>query len=154
MAQYAGIGVTDQYGQLGPTPQSTRDGTSPWVGWIAFAGTMLVMLGTFHVVEGIVALTKNSYFTVPSSGLMVAFNWTTWGWVQIIAGCIVVAAGVGVFRGWLWARIVGVGLAFLSALISLGFLAANPLWAILMIVFAVLVIMALTVHGSDLARGA
>jgi hypothetical protein len=85
---------------------------------------------------------------------MVSANYTAWGWVQIVAGGIVVAAGFGVLRGWLWARIIGVGLAFLSAMISLGFLAADPLWAILTITFSVLVILALTVHGSDLARGA
>jgi hypothetical protein len=109
---------------------------------------MLMMLGVFHVIEGIVALTKDNYFLVNSSGLVVTANFTTWGWVHIIAGCIVVAAGVGVLNGQMWARIVGVGVAFLSALISIGFLSAYPIWSVLMIALAVVVIMALTVHGS------
>jgi hypothetical protein len=36
-----------------------------------------------------------------------------------------------------------------SALVSVGFLAANPLWALIMIGLAVVVILALTVHGSE-----
>jgi hypothetical protein len=140
-----------QYAESRSTLPATDDrGMSGWVGWIAFASMMLMMLGVFHVIEGIVALTKDDYFLVRSSGLIVSANYTTWGWVQIIAGCVIVAAGVGILNGQMWARIVGVGLAFLSALISLGFLSAYPIWAILMIALAVVVIMALTVHGSDI----
>jgi len=123
---------------------------SGWVGWIAFAGMMLMMLGVFHIIEGIVALTKDDYFLVHSSGLIVTANYTTWGWVQILAGCVVVAAGAGVLQGQMWARIIGVAVAFASAVISLGFLSAYPIWSVLMILLAVVVIMALTVHGSDI----
>lgn len=142
MAQYAGTGSS--------TRTDEDRGMSAWVGWIAFAGMMLMMLGVFHVIEGIVALTKDSYFLVHSSGLIVTGSYTTWGWVQIVAGCIVVAAGAGVLQGQMWARIVGVGVAFLSAVISLGFLSAYPIWSVLMIALAVVAIMALTVHGSDI----
>jgi len=111
---------------------------------------MLMMLGVFHIIEGIVALTKDDYFLVHSSGLIVTANYTTWGWVQILAGCVVVAAGAGVLQGQMWARIIGVAVAFASAVISLGFLSAYPIWSVLMILLAVVVIMALTVHGSDI----
>lgn len=135
-------------------PLTTGEGQlSAWVGWIAFAAMALMMLGSFHVIEGIVALTKDNYFLVHRSGLIVNANYTTWGWVHIIAGCIVVAAGVGILNGRMWARLVGVGVAFLSALISLGFLSAYPIWSLLMIALAVVVIMALTVHGSELKVG-
>jgi tellurite resistance protein TehA-like permease len=89
---------------------------------------------------------------VRSSGQVVNVNYTTGGWVHIIVGCIVAAAGVGVLDGRIWARVIGVGVAFVSALISLGFLSAYPIWAILMIALAVVVIMALTVHGSAIKR--
>src|SRR3954452_16678451 len=98
MAQYTGTGST--------TRKADDSGMSAWVGWIAFAGMMLMVLGVFHVIEGIVALTKDSYFRVRSSGLLVNVNFTTWGWVHIIAGCIVVAAGAGVLAGQMWARVI------------------------------------------------
>src|SRR4051794_477089 len=142
MAQYAGSRST--------LPATDDRGMSGWVGWIAFAGMMLMMLGVFHIIEGIVALTKDDYFLVHSSGLIVTANYTTWGWVQILAGCVVVAAGAGVLQGQMWARIIGVAVAFASAVISLGFLSAYPIWSVLMILLAVVVIMALTVHGSDI----
>ena len=61
-----------------------------------------------------------------------------------------VVAGVCVFAGQVWARTVGVVVAALSALLNLGFLAAYPVWSLILIALDVVVIMALTVHGSDI----
>ena len=58
-------------------------------------------------------------------------------------------AGVFVFAGQVWARTVGVIVALVSAVFNLGFLAAYPLWSLIMIALDVMVILALTVHGSD-----
>lgn len=134
-------------------PTEGARGTSAWVGWIAFAGIILVMLGTFHVIEGIVALTKDEYFLVTQSGLIVDVDYTTWGWVHVIGGAIVIMAGVGVFAGQMWARVVGTLVALVSAVLNLAFLAAYPVWSILMIALAVVIIMALTVHGSEIKAG-
>lgn len=134
-------------------PTAGARGTSAWVGWIAFSGMILIMLGAFHIIEGILALVQNTYFHVPRSGLVISLNYTAWGWVHIIAGAVVLAAGVGVFAGKLWARIVGVTVAALSALVNVAFLAAYPVWSTLMVGFAVVVIMALTVHGSEIKAG-
>jgi hypothetical protein len=120
-----------------------------WVGWIAFAGTLMVMLGAFHIIQGVVALVDDKYFLVTRSGLVVSADYTTWGWVHLIAGVVVLVAGVFVFAGQVWARTVGVIVALLSALLNLGFLAAYPLWSVIMIALDVMVILALTVHGSD-----
>ena len=121
-----------------------------WVGWVAFAGTMMVLLGTFHVIEGIVALFRDQYFLVGSTGLTVHVSYTTWGWVHILGGLVVAGAGVAVFTGKLWARMIGVVVAFVSALVNLGFLASYPVWSTLMIAIDLLVIWSLTVHGSEL----
>jgi hypothetical protein len=43
--------------------------------------------------------------------------------------------------------------AVLSALINMVFLPAYPVWSILMVGLAVVVVMALTVHGSEIKAG-
>lgn len=123
---------------------------SGWVGWIGFAGFMMALLGTFHVIQGLVALFQDDYFLVGQSQLVVSVDYTAWGWVHIIGGVIVVAAGVGLFSGLLWARIVTVALSLLSAVVNVVFLAAFPIWSVTMIAIAILVIWAVTVHGSEL----
>lgn len=122
---------------------------SGWVGWIAYAGIMMVLLGSFHAIQGLVALFQEEFYLVGKNGLTVHVDFTTWGWVHLIGGLIVAAAGVGVFTGKSWARVVGVLVAMLSALLNIGFLAAYPIWSTIMIAIDFLVIWALVVHGDD-----
>jgi hypothetical protein len=125
---------------------------SAWVGWIAFAGVIMALLGTFHVLEGIVALFKDDYFQVDRGGLTVEVDYTVWGWVHIVAGAIVATAGIFVFAGKLWARVVGVLVAMVSAIVNIGFLAAHPIWSVTMIAMSLLIIWALTVHGREIVE--
>lgn len=134
-------------------PQAGARGTSAWVGWIAFAGVTLFMLGSFHVIAGIVALVKDDYFLVASSGLLVNVDYSSWGWTHIIFGAVIALAGIGVLAGQMWARVVGTVVALLSAVINMVFLPAYPVWSILMVALAVVVVMALTVHGSEIKAG-
>jgi uncharacterized membrane protein len=122
---------------------------SGWVGWVAFAGIMMVLLGAFHIIDGLIALFQDEYFLVTRSGLAVDVDFTTWGWVHMIGGIIIVAAGIAVFAGQVWARVIGVLLAMLSAVVNLGFLSAYPIWSSIMILIDILVIWALTVHGGE-----
>jgi hypothetical protein len=125
-------------------------GTSGWTGWVVFAGIMMVMLGIFHAIQGLVALFQDDYFLVAKSGLTLHIDYTAWGWIQLISGLIVFAAGLAVFVGQVWARSVGVLVAMLSAIVNVGFLAAYPIWSTIMIGLDVLVIWALIVHGGEL----
>jgi hypothetical protein len=140
-------------GEHSTVPTAGARGTSGWVGWIAFAAVMLILLGMFHVLQGIVAIAKDELYVVTSSGLAVDVDYTTWGWTHLIAGVIVILAGIGIFAGQMWARVVGTVIAVLSALINMVFLPAYPFWSMLMIGLCVLVVMALTVHGSEIRAG-
>jgi hypothetical protein len=123
-----------------------------WVGWIAFAGFMMVLLGTFHAVQGLIALFKDEYFLVGRSGLTLSVDFTTWGWVHVVGGILIAGAGIGLFVGKVWARTVAVILALGSAVVNVSFLAAYPIWSAAMIGIDVLVIWAITVHGGELRR--
>ncbi len=125
---------------------------SAWTGWIAFAGVVMVMLGIFHAIQGLVAIFNDEYYLVGKSGLVVNVDYTAWGWVHLLGGIILMAAGVAVFSGQIWARTVGVILALVSAIVNVGFLAAYPVWSLMMIALDVTVILALTVHGSEMKR--
>ena len=121
-----------------------------WVGWVAFAGVMMTILGTFHVIQGLVAIFNDEYFLVGKSGLIVNVDYTVWGWVHLLAGIVIIAAGVAVFTGKIWARTIGVILAMLSAVVNIAFLSAYPIWSTILITVDILVIWALTVHGGEL----
>jgi hypothetical protein len=121
-----------------------------WTGWVAFGGLMMVMVGVFHAMAGLVALFKDSYFLVAPSGLVVNVDYTTWGWVHLVLGVIAVVAGGALLVGQMWARVVGVAFASVSAVVNLAFIAAYPIWSMIMIAIAVIVIYAIVVHGREL----
>jgi hypothetical protein len=127
----------------------SRRPESGWVGMIAFAGTMMIMLGSFHLIAGFMALFEEDYFLVGKSGLVLNVDYTAWGWAHLIGGAIAMAAGFALFLGAMWARIVAVVIALLSAIVNIGFMSAYPIWSAIMIALDVLVIYAVTVHGRD-----
>jgi hypothetical protein len=133
-------------------PVADRYGTGPtaWGGWVVFGGVMLIMLGTFQVIEGLVAVFDEGFYLVGRSGLVVDVDYNTWGWTHVIIGALGVLAGLGLLAGNMAARVVGVAVAFLSALANLAFIAAYPVWSVLMIAVDVIVIYAIVVHGREL----
>jgi hypothetical protein len=131
-----------------PYPSHTSEPDRPWFGWIAFAGAMLILLGTFHAIAGLVALFDEDYYLVGKGGLVVEVDYTGWGWIHLIIGVILILAGMGLFTGQTWARIVAVTVAMISAVVNLAFLAAYPLWSAIMIAVDILVIYAVLVYGD------
>jgi hypothetical protein len=130
--------------------ESERTGSTAWVGMIVFAAVMLILVGTFQAIEGFVAIVKDEYYHVTRDGLVLTFDFTAWGWTHLIIGALAVVTGVGLFLGQMWARVLGIGIAGLSALSNLAFLPAYPVWCTIIIAIDVLVIYALTVHGREM----
>jgi hypothetical protein len=113
----------------------------------------MLLLGVLHAVQGLVALLDQEFFMVRGSGPVLDIGYTAWGWVHLVAGLVVLAAGYGVFAGQAWARVVGVAVALSSALTSLVFLGAYPVWSVLAIALDVVLVWALTVHGAEIRTG-
>ena len=125
-----------------------RDMTG-WAGMVIFAGTLLLLVGGFNVIYGLVALFKDQVLAVTKAGL-VAFDVTTWGWITLIIGIIQILVGFGLFGGRSWAIVAGVVLAVLNGFNQIAFLQAQPVWSTIIIAIDVLIIYALTAHGREL----
>ena len=123
--------------------------TTGWIGWSFFAATMMIIGGSLNAIYGLVAVVNDDW-VVWTNRSSVYLDLTSWGWVHIVAGALVVLAGFGVLSGNVLARTVGVFLAGLSLIANFLFLPVYPLWSIIVITLDVLVIWALTAHGSEL----
>jgi len=131
-------------------PATAEATPTAWAGWVAFGGVMMIMLGLFQIIQAIVALVHDQYYLVAKSGLVVSVDYTTWGWVHLVLGIIAGLTGVGLLAGNTLARVVGVVIALVSALVNLVFIPAYPIWSIIVITLDVLVIFAIVVHGREL----
>jgi len=121
-----------------------------WTGWVVFASTMMILVGFFQAIEGIVAIFDDGFYRVTEGGLVVDVDYTVWGWTHLLLGAVLIGAGAGVLVGNIVARGVAVVVAMLSALVNLVFIEAYPIWSILIIAVDVLVIYALIVHGREM----
>jgi hypothetical protein len=117
---------------------------SGWAtGFAAFASVMMIMLGSFHAIMGLVALLNDEFF-VKLPNYTFRLDVTGWGWIHLIGGIIVGWAGIALLSGRLWARAVGIAVAVLSAIANFLWLPYYPVWSIVLIGLAVTVIWALT----------
>jgi len=112
---------------------------------------MMILLGSFHAVAGLVGIFNDTFY-VKGSKYLFQFDRTTWGWIHLVVGIVIVLAGFGVFTGAVWARTVGVIMAIVSGIAAFAWLPWYPIWGIAIIVAAFAVIWALTGHGRDVER--
>lgn len=118
------------------------------VGMTLFAAMMMMLVGVFQAIFGLVALFNDTFYVVGEEWVF-QFDVTTWGWVHLIVGVVVAVAGYFVLTGAVWARTVGVLMAMISAVLTFMALPYYPIWAILIITLDVFVIWALIAHGRD-----
>lgn len=119
-----------------------------WVGWVYFAGILLIVRAFFQAFLGFVALTRNEILLVTPDKIAV-FNYTTWGIVHLVIGVILLTAGFSVLNGGLWGRIIGSIAAGFGILANIVFLPAYPVWALTALVLDVIILYALLVHGKE-----
>lgn len=143
-----------QQGRLAAEYTEHDDRSGPpatgWAGWVVFGGVMLIMVGLFQVVQGLVALFDDGFYLVRTNGLVVNVNYNTWGWIHLAIGVIAALTGLGLLAGNMVARVMGVVIAALSALVNLAFISAYPIWSTIVIALDVIVIYAIIVHGREL----
>jgi hypothetical protein len=122
-------------------------------GWIAFAGVMMLILGSLDALWGLAAILNDEIVVVGGRGALI-FDITTWGWVHLLLGSAVAATGLGLITGNAAARVAGIFVVALNAIAQIVWFPAAPLWAFLIIVLDTVIIYQLTVNWSaeDAAR--
>jgi hypothetical protein len=125
-----------------------RERSGVAVGFISFAGIVLILAGIFHVIDGIVGLFNNDFY-VKTENWVFKLNVSSWGWIHILLGIVAILAGVGLFSGAIWARTVAVIVAAVSIIANFVWLPYYPWWAVLVIVLDFFVIWAVVLHGRD-----
>ena len=73
------------------------------VGGLAFAASVMVMVGSFSIVAGIAAIFDDGYIVV-SRRYAFDLDTTAWGWIHLVLGIAIVVTGFSLFAnqglGW------------------------------------------------------
>ena len=123
---------------------------SSMAGWIGFAAIVMLIIGFIDFFQGLIALFDDKYYVVTASGFLVV-DLTTWGWIMLFWGVLLVLAGLALAAGQGWARWFTIVVVAINFFAQLGFLGNSqyPLWALTALALNVVVLYALTVRWSE-----
>ena len=117
-------------------------------GWTAFAGVVLLIVGSLAALWGLAAILNDEVVLVGGEGVILA-DVTTWGWVQLILGSIVALTGIGLFYGAEWARFAAIFFVAINTVFQIVWFPAAPLWSFLIVILDVTIIYQLTARWEE-----
>jgi hypothetical protein len=120
------------------------------VNWLAFAAALLVVSGIFKIFDALWAFKYDDEDGAVAEVRTVFFerDLTSWGWVWLGLGILLIAAGFAVVKGAEWARWVGIIAAGLAAILSFQWIFYQPFWTVLSVALTLLVIVPLVMYGG------
>ena len=108
----------------------------------------MMLAGGLNILAGLTGIFNGNFYASTGGELMV-FNYASWGWIHLLLGVAVLAAGTALLAGRTWARIVAAVLAVISIVAHVAFLPAYPWWSAIAIVIDALILYAVTMHGDE-----
>jgi hypothetical protein len=109
---------------------------------------VLIGAGVITMVQGFVALFDETFYLAPTSDLAVTASYAVWGWAFLVLGTVLIVTGCGIAAGFTWARVLGVVVAAVNAVVNLAF-AAYPTWTVIVVGLDIMTIYVLVVHGGE-----
>ncbi|HEY1623684.1 MAG TPA: hypothetical protein VGG16_07775 [Streptosporangiaceae bacterium] len=128
--------------QQDDTRQTSGSGGLAVAGFTAVAAVFMVISGLWSFFEGLAAIIKGGFFVV-APNYAYDISTTGWGWMHLVLGVVVFLAGLCLFADMTWARVTGIILATISAVLNFLYIPYYPVWSIVVIALDVFVIWAL-----------
>jgi hypothetical protein len=117
-------------------------------GWAVFAACVLFVSGVFSSIWGLAAILNDKVITVGGTGGVLIADFTTWGWIHLLVGLLMIGTCFGLFAMSGWARWTAVFFAMLNAILQVTAFPAFPLWSVVAITLDMIVIYQLTVNWN------
>ena len=133
---------------------STTGGSRPeapisgWAaGGITFAATMLALVGTFQIIQGLVAVFNDEFYIV-TRNYTFDLDVSAWGWIHLLIGIVMLSVAFGLYAQALWAVIGGMAIAMVSAPANFFFIPYYPIWSLVLIAIDLWILWSLTRPGA------
>ena len=127
----------------GPRLGAAKTGT-------VLAAVLMILVGVLGITQGAAAIAKDEVYALVGT-YVYKFSLTTWGWLHLVAGALVLLAGLALFTGSVLARALGIALTALVVFANLLALPYQPAWSAVMIGSGVFAIWALFHHVGPAA---
>jgi hypothetical protein len=118
--------------------------------WLVFSAILLVLAGIMRIFDAIWAFSYNGPVVDDLHDAIFGHSLTTYGWVWLIVGLILVGAGFNVMLSGTAvaqvARWIGIVAAGIAAITAVPWLPYYPVWSLVYIGLAVAVVYGLVAH--------
>ena len=118
-------------------------------GWVTFAGIAALVAGGYNLLSGIAAVADDDTLTSRATEVLYGISITGWGWFWLIAGLAQMGVGVLIIMRNAYGLWLGVGIAFLSAMMTIFVIFIFPLWAIAVLSLDFVVAYALLTRSDE-----
>lgn len=128
--------------------QLSHRGAAWATGLTVFAVVMMMIAGIMQILTGIVALANDEFYVVGRDYTW-KFDITTWGWIHLLIGILLVIVGACLWTGQTWARWAGLAIVGLSMIANFAWVPYYPVWGIIVLALDAAVIWALAVGTQE-----
>jgi len=115
-------------------------------GWVRFASIVLIFAGTMRLPDSIWAFRFNGSLPDNLNGGTLGSNRTTYAVVYIVVGALLIVTGIYVVMRSRFFRWVGVAAGIIGGLSGAVWLPYSPVWSLVYVAMAVLVVYGLIAH--------
>jgi hypothetical protein len=119
-------------------------------GWLFFAGTVLGLGGLMRIVDAIWAFQYNGDLPQRLQDGVFGDNLTTYAWVWLIVGILLLVSSVMILNRSPFARWVGFIAATIAAVTAMTWMPYYPVWSLVYVGIALLTFYALARYGGRL----
>jgi len=130
--------------------ETYRQPTTGWVGWIVFAAVVMVINGSIVAIQGLAGILRDESFFTTAGGEVLVLDYTSWGWIHLIFGVLLVVVGVLLFRGSLVATALAIVLVAVNLVSQFAWIGVYPWWSLIVILLDIFILYALIVHGGEM----
>jgi hypothetical protein len=118
-------------------------------GWVTLAGVAALVAGGYNLLSGIAAVADDDTLTSRATEVLYGISITGWGWFWLIAGLVQLGVGGLILARNSFGLMLGLGIALLSAVMTVFVIFIFPLWAIAVLSLDFIIAYALLTHSDE-----
>ena len=125
-------------------------------GWVTFSGVVLILAGIMRIFDAIWAFRYNGTVVDNLHDALFGHSLTTYGWIWLIVGIILLVAGFALLGpidtgGAEVSRWIGIVAAGIGAVTAITWMPYYPVWSLVYVIVAGMVIYGLSAHFDEVA---
>ena len=117
-------------------------------GWLFFAGTVLGIAGLMRIVDAIWAFRYNGRLPDEFQGAVFGTSLSTYGWLYLIVGVILIGASFAVLTRSQLARWIGIIAGAIMVISAMPWMPLYPVWSLTYVLLGALTVYGLAAHGG------